>query len=220
VLLEATSLIKHFAAPAGTVNALDGVSLAIDAGQLVAVHGESGCGKTTLLLVIGGLLKPDGGQLLVDGEQPYQFSPDRRAAFRGRQIGFVFQQFHLVPYLTVLENILAPVLAAPEPEARDRAWELVRHLRLEHRAYHVPAMLSTGERQRTAIARAMLRHPRLLLADEPTGNLDHENADIVLEYLTRFASAGGAALVMTHDDRASARAQRRIRMSKGKLCPE
>jgi putative ABC transport system ATP-binding protein len=220
MFLQAAHLSKRFAAPAGTVTALDDVSLAIDAGQLVAICGESGCGKTTLLLVAGGLLKPDDGQLLVEGEEPYRLSPERRADFRGRQVGFVFQQFHLVPYLNVLENILTPVLAAPDATACDRAWELIRHLRLEHRAYHVPSMLSTGERQRTAIARAMLRGPRLLLADEPTGNLDRENAQIVLDYLEKFAGDGGAVLVMTHDPRASGRAQRCLRMSKGKLCPE
>jgi putative ABC transport system ATP-binding protein len=217
VLLEVNNLTKRYPGPTGIVNALDGVSLSLDAGQFVAVRGPSGCGKTTLLLVIGSLLRPTDGTVQLEGEDPYQLVPGRRAAFRSRHIGFVFQQFHLVPYLSVLENILAPVLASALPNAHERAWELIRQFRLEHRARHVPAMLSTGERQRAAIARATLNRPRLLLADEPTGNLDGESAAIVLTHLAEFAKAGGAVLLMTHDDRASAYAERQIQMDRGKI---
>ena len=217
MLLEVSNLTKRYASPTGTVAALEGVSLSLDPGQFVAVRGPSGCGKTTLLLMIGSLLRPSEGTVLLDGEDPYRLLPGQRAAFRSRHIGFVFQQFHLVPYLTVLENILAPVLAGAIPHAHERAWELIHQFHLEHRARHVPAMLSTGERQRAAIARATLHRPRLLLADEPTGNLDGESAAIVLTHLSEFAAAGGAVLLMTHDDRASSYARQQLHMCNGKL---
>jgi putative ABC transport system ATP-binding protein len=217
VLLEVSNLTKRYAGPTGAVQALDGVSLTLEAGQFVSVRGPSGCGKTTLLLVIGSLLRPSAGSVRFDGQDPYQLVPGHRAAFRSRHIGFVFQQFHLVPYLTVTENILAPVLASAVPNPQQRVQELIRQFRLEHRARHVPAMLSTGERQRAAIARATLNRPGLLLADEPTGNLDSESAKIVLTHLAEFAAAGGTVLLMTHDDRASGYAQRQLRMEGGKL---
>jgi len=198
------------------VQALDDVSLSVAAGEFVAVQGPSGCGKTTLLLIAGGLLAPDAGQVLVDGQDPYAMSPDERAGFRADRIGFVFQQFHLVPYLSVVDNVLAAGLAGNSRNARDRARELVARLGLEHRADHVPGQLSTGERQRTALARALLNEPKLLLADEPTGNLDSENAEIVLGHLKEF-SRTEAVLLVTHDDRAVAYAQRVARLSQGKL---
>jgi putative ABC transport system ATP-binding protein len=217
VLLEVNNLTKQFPGPSGSVAALDGVSLCLDAGQFVAVRGPSGCGKTTLLLIVGGLLRPTAGTMRLRGEDPYALSPNARAAFRSRHIGFVFQQFHLVPYLTVLENILAPLLAGGNGQQHARAKELVSQFRLEHRAAHTPAMLSTGERQRTAIARAMLNRPELILADEPTGNLDSESATIVLDCLAAFAASGGAVLLMTHDDRAAGYAKTLLRMDKGKM---
>jgi putative ABC transport system ATP-binding protein len=217
LLLQANELTKTFRGPSGTVAAVDGVSLALEAGQFVTISGESGCGKTTLLLMIGGLLRPDRGEVHLEGENPYELPPGPRARFRNRQIGFVFQQFHLVPYLTVLENIMAPALAGNAAGARNRAWELVRRFRLEDRAGHCPAMLSTGQRQRTAMARAVQQCPKLLLADEPTGNLDHENAEIVLSYFAEFAGAGGTVLVMTHDERSAAYADRRYGMAGGRL---
>jgi len=198
------------------VQALDDVSLSVAAGEFVAVQGPSGCGKTTLLLIAGGLLAPDAGQVLVDGQDPYAMSPDERAGFRADRIGFVFQQFHLVPYLNVVDNVLAASLAGKSRNARDRARELVSRLGLEHRADHVPGQLSTGERQRTALARALLNEPKLLLADEPTGNLDAENAEIVLGHLKEF-SRTEAVLLVTHDDRAVSYAQRVARLSQGKL---
>jgi ABC-type lipoprotein export system ATPase subunit len=199
---------------------LEQVSLALDAGQFGAIRGESGCGKTTLLLAIGGLLRPDAGSVLLAGEDPYCLPPEGRARFRARNIGYVFQQFHLVPYLTVRDNVLAPALAGGVTDPRRRAEELIGLLRLEDRADHVPAMLSTGERQRTAIARAMLARPKLILADEPTGNLDDANAEIVLGYLSQFAAEGGAVLLVTHDERAAAHAQHHWRMSRGRLVPQ
>ena len=219
-MLEVKNLTRCFEGPAGVVRALDGVSLGVAEGEFVAVHGPSGCGKTTLLLVAGGLLQPSSGQVTVDGEDPYRLPPEKRSRFRASKIGFVFQQFHLVPYLTVLDNVAAPSLAKPEPDAAARARGLVSRFNLEDRIRHVPAKLSTGERQRTALARALLNRPKLLLADEPTGNLDVENAQNVLQYFADFAREGGAVLVVTHDTRAATYAHRTLEMQNGRLVAE
>jgi putative ABC transport system ATP-binding protein len=212
-LLELTQITKTYrAGQAGEVRALPPVSLALAAGEFVAVQGPSGCGKTTLLLIAGGLLAPTAGRVVLAQEEPYAMSADRRAEFRARHLGFVFQQFHLVPYLSVLDNVLAPALAAAVPDARARAEELVAQFGLQARRRHVPGELSTGERQRTALARALLNRPKVLLADEPTGNLDRENADVVLDHLGKFARAGGAVLLVTHEEHAAQRADRVLRL--------
>lgn len=218
MLLQLEQISKTYTGKAGQVQALSDVSLNLDAGEFVAVQGPSGCGKTTLLLTAGGLLRPDAGRVLIDGENPYGLDSDARAKFRGRSIGFVFQQFHLVPYLDVLDNVLAPTLALgdSQEDVHQRAWQLIEHLGLTDREHHVPSELSSGERQRAALARALLNKPRLLLADEPTGNLDHQNADAVLGYLKEFADSGGAVLLVTHDDRAVPFAQRVIRLRDGR----
>ena len=150
-------------------------------------------------------------------ENPYRLPPDKRSRLRAGTIGFVFQQFHLVPYLTVLENVLTPFLAQPGPGAADHARELILRFDLESRINHTPAELSTGERQRTALARAILNRPKLLLADEPTGNLDEQNASNVLRYLAEFAQQGGAVLLVTHDARVASYAHRALHMKNGTL---
>jgi ABC-type lipoprotein export system ATPase subunit len=215
--LQVQDLSKSYQGPKGIVRAVDGVSLAVCAGEFVAVEGPSGCGKTTLLLTAGGLLEPSSGRVLVDGQDPYALSAERRAQFRAANLGFVFQQFHLVPYLSVLDNVLAPSLALPAPDAMERAHELIAHFGLQDRAYHVPAELSTGERQRTALARALWNRPKLLLADEPTGNLDPDNARVVLGYLAEFVRHGGAVLLVTHDAAALSLAHRTLKLRGGKL---
>ena len=217
MVLDVKNLGKRFRGPEGVVHALAGVSLSVAAGELVVVEGPSGCGKTTLLLAAGGLLVPDDGQVLVDSQDLYDRSPDERARFRAAKIGFVFQQFHLIPYLSVLDNVLAPCLAMPQPDATDRAKELIARFRLINRLHHVPAQLSTGERQRTALARALLNHPKLLLADEPTGNLDGENAELVVAYLAEFVRSGGAVLLATHDSHTVQYAQKTLHLRNGKL---
>jgi len=219
-MLEVKNLTRCFEGPAGVIRALDGVSLGVAEGEFVAVHGPSGCGKTTLLLVAGGLLQPGSGQVTVDGEDPYSLPPEERSRFRAEKIGFVFQQFHLVPYLTVLDNVAAPSLAKPGADADARARELISRFRLEGRIRHVPSALSTGERQRTALARALLNRPKLLLADEPTGNLDVENAHNVLQHFADFAGEGGSVLLVTHDTRAAAYADRTLEMKDGRLVAE
>jgi ABC-type lipoprotein export system ATPase subunit len=199
------------------VRALSGVSIEVRPGEFVAVHGPSGCGKTTLLLVAGGLLQPDSGRVTVGGEDLYALPPDRRARARAARIGFVFQQFHLLPYLDVLGNVLAPTLALRTDGAEARARELLDRLGLAPRMRHKPNELSAGEQQRTALARALLNKPGLLLADEPTGNLDEAAAEGVLGGLEEFARGGGAVLLVTHNPKAVARAGRAVRMENGAI---
>ncbi len=332
--LQIEGLSKSYSGPRSAVSALQDVSLYVRAGEFVAVQGPSGCGKTTLLLAAGALLQPSGGRIFVNGQDPYALAAGQRAQFRAANIGFVFQQFHLVPYLNVLDNILASTLAlskkargeifsrarsplpfrrgesegegkavhefsaettnplAPtlspfagereersataassgavghadrhpagfslpfrrgegqgeassgaaergdcqsQPQAapslrpspprrgrgssivRSRALELIEQFGLTHRLHHVPAALSTGERQRVALARALLNNPKLLLADEPTGNLDEENGQMVLRCLAEFARAGAAVLLVTHEPRAGDHASRLVKMDGGKL---
>jgi putative ABC transport system ATP-binding protein len=234
MLLELREVNKTYrGAAGGEVQALRDVSLLVDAGQFVAIRGPSGCGKSSLLLTAGTLLAPDSGEVTIAGEKPYAMPSDGRATFRAQRLGFVFQQFHLVPYLSVLENVLAATLAsggavAPSAQSgagaggdpanlRQRADELLQRFGLGDRLGHTPNQLSSGERQRCALARAMLNQPAILLADEPTGNLDPENAAVVLGALREFSSQGGAVVLVTHDDEASAAADRTLYMKAGQL---
>jgi len=212
-VLRLENIAKSYQSRRGTVRAIVDFSVTVDAGQFVAVQGPSGCGKTTLLLIAGGMLRPDQGQVWVDQTNLYQLTPGRRSSLRAAKIGFVFQQFHLIPYLSVLHNVLAPSMATGIPEARKHAMELLERFGLADRAAHFPGQLSTGERQRAALARALLSKPRLLLADEPTGNLDQKNGAAVLGCLAAFASAGGAVLLVTHDPRAAQYAGRVVRLA-------
>jgi putative ABC transport system ATP-binding protein len=182
--------------------------LTVGTGQFVAVQGPSGSGKTTLLLIAGGLLRPDSGRVRLDGHDLQSMTQNRLAAFRSQYIGFVFQQYHLIPYLTVLENILAPAAARGANCDPDRARELAAQFHLEHRLGHTPAELSSGEKQRTALARALLFRPKILLADEIAGNLDHVNARIVIGHLRDYVAAGGSVLLVTHDREIAARTDR------------
>ena len=216
-ILTARDLRKEFRTGEGTVKAVDGVSLELSAGDFVALHGPSGCGKSTLLLMAGALLSPDDGELLIGGENPYDLGAEARAGFRARHIGFVFQQFHLIPFLDVLDNVRVCELAAGDQSIDDRARDLLEKFGLSDRLHHVPSKLSVGEQQRVALARALVQEPKLLLADEPTGNLDSDNAEILLGHLSEFAEKGGAVLMVTHDDRAKAAAKRSVEVKDGKI---
>ncbi len=219
-MLDMRDIGKTYRGADGDVSAVHGVSLHVDAGEFAAVRGPSGCGKSTLLMTAGGLLAPDSGTVSVNGVDPYALSPDDRARFRAESVGFVFQQFHLVPYLSVIENVIAPTAAHRRAGALERADELVKRFNLAPRRNHLPSELSTGERQRTALARALLNEPVLLLADEPTGNLDEVNADVVLAVFEEFVHNGGSVLMVTHSAEAAARAERTVSMTGGRLKPE
>ena len=216
-MLSIERVSKSYQGAAGSVQALASVSLAVSPGEFVAVRGPSGSGKTTLLLAAGALLRPDAGSVALGGRDPYALAPNRRAGLRAETIGFVFQQFHLIAYLSVLDNILTAALAVRQPNARDRARELIERFNLGDRAEHLPGQLSTGERQRAALARAMLNRPKLLLADEPTGNLDEDNGREVLTALAEFAADGGAVLLVTHDRAAEGFAGRTLHLDRGRL---
>ena len=217
MLISLDHITKTYTGDAGPIVAVDDVSVSVEAGEFVAVVGPSGCGKTTLLLGAGGLLRPENGEVSIDGTDPYSLSGEQRARFRAEQIGFVFQQFHLVPYLNVLDNVMAPALVTGETSARERAGILVERFGLADRLGHRPGQLSTGERQRVALARALLNEPRVILADEPTGNLDGDNSEQVLQALKTFADEGGAVLLVTHDPDAVAFAGRQVVLQGGQL---
>ncbi len=198
-----------------TIQALGNISLTLEKGEFLAIHGPSGCGKTTLLLIAGGLLHPDQGRILINSENIYDLSAEKRAVFRAKNIGIVFQQYHLIPYLTVFENIQVPALAQKDSVPENRIHELIELLGLKERLHHTPAELSAGEKQRTALARALLYDPKILLADEITGNLDQGNAEIVMNCLADYSARGGTVLLVTHDKNANRLAHRTIYIEKG-----
>ncbi len=199
------------------VMAIDGVSLQVGPGEFVVVRGPSGCGKTTLLLTLGGLLAPDDGTVQLDGRDPYNMPATDRDAFRAANVGFVFQQFYLVGYLNVRDNVLAPLVAGQVENSLSRGEDLIRQFNLEDRQNHYPAELSTGEKQRVAMARAMLKSPGCMLADEPTGNLDEQNARIVVDALKHYARTGAAVIMVTHDPRWEDDSDRIIRLEYGRV---
>ncbi len=216
-MLELTTVHKTYQGPEGDVQALRDISIKLEAGDFVVVQGPSGCGKSTLLLTCGSMLAPDKGSITFAGTDMYALSPDQQAKFRAKHIGFVFQQFHLIPYLNVLDNILAPSMALQRPDARERAMAMVEKYGLKERVRHVPASLSTGERQRVGLARALLNEPRIILADEPTGNLDPENTETILRTFEEFTRNGGVVLMVTHETPLAERAKVTVKMKEGAL---
>lgn len=201
------------------VHALHATDLTVDAGEYVSIIGPSGSGKSSLLNLLGLLDRPSTGEYLLDGVPTKDLPEGRRAALRAGHIGFVFQAFHLMPHRTVLENVLLATLYSGVPRAQRhaRATEALERVGLGHRLGFHPTVLSGGERQRTAVARAVVAQPRLLLADEPTGNLDSESTQSVLALFDELHRDGLTLLVITHDDEVSARAQRRVRITDGRL---
>jgi len=218
-LIELQGVQRHFQVGEQLVRALDDLTLGIGAGEYVSIMGPSGSGKSTLLNVIGLLDRPTGGRYLLDGRETTQLDDDALAAVRAQHIGFVFQSFHLVPRLTAFENVELPlVLAGQAPAARRaRVDEVLAALSLGDRAHHRPDQLSGGQRQRVAIARAMVMRPTVLLADEPTGNLDHVSGAEVLAALESLNATGITLLVVTHDDEVAARSRRQVRMRDGRV---
>ncbi|NOZ39571.1 MAG: ABC transporter ATP-binding protein [Planctomycetes bacterium] len=210
--LDLTKITLNYQRGEHVVRAVHDVSLTVAAGEFVAIQGSSGAGKSSLLLVAGGLLRPTEGQVKIEGQDLYEQPSEQRAAFRAKHIGIIFQRFHLLPYLSVRQNILTPTLAVSLPDAEVRAEQLIAKFGLEHRSQHQPSRLSAGECQRVATARALLANPKVILADEPTGNLDRENSAIVLDAIRAAVDAGSAAILVTHDEQAAARADRVLHM--------
>jgi putative ABC transport system ATP-binding protein len=216
-LIRCQNLGKRFQGRGFDVKAVEDVSMTLDEGEFLAIRGSSGSGKSTLLHMLGGLMRPDDGTVVARGEDLYALPVEARARFRARNIGFVFQQFHLIPYLSVEENIAAATVGLKERESREEIGRLLDRLGLAHRRRQVPPRLSVGERQRVSLARALVNRPKLLLADEPTGNLDPDNAERVLNHLSEFAAEGGGVILVTHDPEAAARASRSVRLEEGRL---
>jgi putative ABC transport system ATP-binding protein len=211
-LVQVENLEKRFDA----VRALYQVSFEIEAGEWIAIMGPSGSGNTTFINILGGLDHPTSGRVVVDDMEIGQLSERELTRYRSDKIGFVFQQFHLVPYLTALENVmLAQYFHSITDESE--AAEALRRVGLEDRLAHLPAQLSGGEQQRVAIARALINHPKLILADEPTGNLDEDNEATILNILRELHSAGHTILVVTHSQAIGNLADRRIELEHGRL---
>jgi ABC-type lipoprotein export system ATPase subunit len=221
-VVRTRDLAKEYGRGAGLVRALDGVELEVASGETLAVMGPSGCGKSTLLHLLGGLERPSGGEVWLAGRRIDKLSERALARLRRQAIGFVFQAFHLMEELTAVENVELPaLLAGRSPRAaRRRAAELLEQVGLTERAKHLPSALSGGERQRVAIARALSNEPLVVLADEPTGNLDSAATVEVLRLLDSLRSAGQTLLIVTHDDRIAATADRLISMRDGAFVEE
>ena len=217
--LEARALRKTYRQGTVDVHAVDGVDLAIEAGELVAIVGRSGSGKTTLLDLLGCLLRPTSGEVFVGGEPTAGLPDARLAVVRRDRIGFVFQEFNLLPTLTALENVLLPRrYGARRPDDRARAEALLAAVDLSHRARHRPGQLSGGEQQRVAIARALVNDPAIILADEPTGELDSETSEALVAMLRRLnRDEGRTIVIVTHDPEVAAAADRIVRLHDGRI---
>ena len=218
MMIDLDDLHLKLAGPAGAVNILRGVSLKVAAGETVSVVGPSGSGKTTLLMLIAGLERPSAGRIAVDGQDLGAMDEDALALFRRRTMGIVFQNFHLVPTMSALENVAVPCELAGYDDAFARAEQGLAAVGLAHRLGHYPDQLSGGEQQRVALARAFAAGPRLLLADEPTGNLDRATGETVIELLFSLAAEHGTTLLLiTHDDAVAARCAREVRIADGRI---
>ncbi|RJP42454.1 MAG: ABC transporter ATP-binding protein [Phycisphaerales bacterium] len=225
VLLSARDLHKAYQLGRVDVSVLRGASLEVGRGEFLAVMGRSGSGKSTLLHVIGALDPPDRGSVTLDGQDVFRMPPRGRERIRNRDIGFVFQFYHLLPELNLLENVLVPGMVGRSLTAwvrqrrglRRKAIELLEKLGLEHRLQHRPRELSGGERQRVAIARALLNEPRLLLADEPTGNLDRASGKAILDHLVELNDGGQTIVMVTHDADVAALAHRCVHLKEGQV---
>jgi len=221
-VLRAAGITKRYPTRDGELTVLQRVDLAVTGGESLAIMGPSGSGKSTLLNILGTLETPTSGTVTLGGEDPFALEEADLAAYRNRRIGFIFQEHHLLPQCTALENVLIPALAPPQRAAApvDRARQLLGQVGLAARADHRPAELSGGERQRVAIARALINDPLVLLADEPTGNLDRRTADEVADLLLELHRARSTILItVTHSEGLARRFARRMEMSDGTLQP-
>ena len=218
-MVEVRNVSKIYRLGGEEIRALDDVSLDIEAGQFMSIIGPSGSGKSTLMHILGCLDTPSEGTILLDGTMIQNASSRELAALRNRKIGFVFQFFNLLPKLSVLQNVELPMVYAGVSgrERRERAMEALRCVEMENRARHRPSQLSGGQQQRTAIARALVNNPRILFADEPTGNLDSHTGDVILQLFRHLSGEGRTIILVTHDPEIAAVTPRRIEIRDGKI---
>jgi putative ABC transport system ATP-binding protein len=217
-MIELNDVHVTLGSTAGPVKILRGIDLVVAAGSSVSVVGPSGSGKSTLLAVVGGIERPTAGDVRIEGQALGALGEDRLAAFRGQEIGILFQSFHLIPTMTALENVAVPLELAGARDAFAQAEERLGEVGLSERADHYPGQLSGGEQQRTALARALSNRPKLLLADEPTGNLDQATGREIVELLFRVQRQRDMTLLLiTHEPRLAARCERQLRMADGRL---
>lgn len=217
-MIELSNISKVVASGSEQLTILESVSISIPKGQFVSIIGPSGSGKSTLLGLIAGLDSPSTGRILLDGQDITAMNEDELAEFRGQTLGFVFQSFHLIPSLTAFENILVPMEIRGIPEASKRAQQLLADVGLTSRGHHYPSQLSGGEQQRIAIARAFANEPPILLADEPTGNLDTNNGAHILDLLLKLNEVRQTTLVLvTHDQALANKANRKISLLGGRV---
>jgi len=216
-MFELSEVTKCYDHKQSRVTALQATTLRVVHGEFLAVVGASGSGKTTLLSILGGMLAPTSGKVLLDGESLYDASASRRAEIRLQKIGFVFQTFNLVQYLTALENVQIPMmLSRVTPSVSEqRATDLLQQVGLESRMHHKPSELSVGQQQRVALARTLVNDPAIILADEPTGNLDPQTREHVLDFLGDLSREGRTVIMVTHDPQAAARAARTLHLADG-----
>jgi putative ABC transport system ATP-binding protein len=221
-MIELTDICRTFTVGGQEVRAMDHVSLAIQAGEYLSIMGPSGSGKSTLLNIIGLLDTPSSGTYLLDGRNVTSLADDQLAATRSRKIGFIFQFFHLIPRLTAIENIELPLMLAgvPARQRRERSTALIAGFGLADRQHHRPDELSGGQRQRVAIARAVINQPSVLLADEPTGNLDRSSGVEIINLLEELNRGGQTLVIVTHDPEIGERARRRVRVVDGRLASD
>ncbi|WP_166823365.1 ABC transporter ATP-binding protein [Thalassoroseus pseudoceratinae] len=221
-MLSMEHVSKNYTLRKQKVPGLIDASIEIERGDFVSLVGPSGSGKSTLLLMLGGMLSPTSGRITLDGHSVYDRTADQRAELRQQYIGYVFQTFNLVPYLTALENVQIPMFLAsvPKSEQHSRAEELLRRVGLGDRMHHKPTELSVGQQQRVALARMLSNDPAVILADEPTGNLDPETASQVIGFFEEFNEEGRTIVMVTHDPNAAKRAKRMVRLTEGRLVGE
>ncbi len=218
-LIELNNVRRTYQVGGEAVHALDGVDLTINEGDFVAIVGTSGSGKSTLMHMLGLMDRPDSGQMRFEGNDVTKLRAAAQATLRARKLGFIFQAFNLLPRLTVTENVLLPVTYARDGpgDAKERVVSTLDRVGLAHRAKHRPSQMSGGERQRVAIARALINRPRLILADEPTGNLDTQNVERILTLFKELNAEGQTIVLVTHDLDVAATAKRQIKMADGKI---
>jgi len=215
-MIEMDNITKTFRKGGRRIKAVDGLTWRAGRGTFSVVYGKSGSGKSTLLMMLGGMMTPTNGHITVGGRDLYALSRGYRNVFRRKSVGFIFQKFLLLPYFTVYENIGLPLAMNRTCATRERILGVARDLGLCDRIDHHPAELSVGQQQRVAMARALVKEPEIILADEPTGNLDRENGDIIIESLLAAAKAGKTVIAATHDERLMERAHYKLRLDTGK----